>query len=257
MAHRLLRVKRWQRGLCASLARRFPPGVLLLPAAVPLRQRYHCTEVHAPGELFVFLPGIGDIMDDYEYHGFVEAVRRRGRPADALAVDAHYGYYARRTVLQRLRQDVMVPAQARGYQRVWLVGISLGGVGATLYRNASPGDLAGLVLLAPFLGSPGLIREIAGAGGVGRWQPGRVAASDYQRQLWQWLKRYTAPDASLPVLYLGYGERDAFAPGHRLLAAVLPRERIFVDAGKHDWPTWRRLWEQFLWGTADKPGHEA
>ena len=34
--------------------------------------------------------------------------------------------------------------------------------------------------------------------------------------------------------------------GHRLLAAILPGERVFVDAGKHDWPTWRRLWGQFL-----------
>ena len=44
----------------------------------------------------------------------------------------------------------------------------------------------------------------------------------------------------------GYGENDQFASANRLLAPVLPRERVFTTGGGHDWRTWRRLWEMFI-----------
>ena len=118
-------------------------------------------------ELMILLPGIGDLAEDYESHGFVDAVRRSGAPADLVAVDVHVGYYARRTVLERLRKDVIAPAREAGYEKIWLGGISLGGLGASLYAAEYAADLQGLVLLAPFLGDPRIVREIAGAGGLG------------------------------------------------------------------------------------------
>lgn len=51
---------------------------------------------------------------------------------------------------------------------------------------------------------------------------------------------------ALPPLYLGYGTGDGFARADGLLAAVLPRERVFTAPGGHDWPPWRAVWKDFL-----------
>ena len=72
-----------------------------LPRALPLAVR----------EDQFFLPGVFDVVEDYEAHGFLQAVRETGRAVDMLLVDAHLGYYAARTVLERLRQDVIDPAR--------------------------------------------------------------------------------------------------------------------------------------------------
>jgi pimeloyl-ACP methyl ester carboxylesterase len=199
----------------------------------------------------ILLPGIGDVAEDYESHGFVDAVLRTEAPADLVAVDMHVGYYARRTALERLRKDVITPAREAGYEKIWLVGISLGGLGASVYAAEHAADLEGLVLLAPFLGDRKIVREIAGAGGLGAWQPDERTEDDYQRRLWQWVKRYSKGSEKLPALFLGYGEGDPFAPASRLLAQVLPVERVLTVPGGHDWQTWQQLWHAFL-GTRDR-----
>jgi hypothetical protein len=43
--------------------------------------------------------------------------------ADLVAVDAHLGYYYKRTIIDRLREDVLVPAKVQGYRRIVVVGI--------------------------------------------------------------------------------------------------------------------------------------
>ena len=91
--------------------------------------------------LVIFLPGIGDLAEDFESRGFIEALMQSPLRADAMAVDAHYGYYGRRTLLERLAQDVVLPARSR-YREVWLVGISVGG----------PDHIGRALLLAPYLG---------------------------------------------------------------------------------------------------------
>ena len=244
-------MNRFKRRLFCYLALRYPWCQGLLPASTPLRVCYY-EWAKAPTELMVFLPGIGDIPEDYGSRGFIEAIRQRGIPTAIAVVDAHYGYYAKRTVLERLREDIIAPAKARGFERVWLVGISLGGAGALLYAREHPRDIDGLVVLAPFLGHPPVIEEIRCVGGVCQWQPGHIEEGDYARGLWQWLKRYSHPAPDLPLLYLGYGEHDSFASANRLLAEILPESHVFVTTGGHDWPTWKRLWEQFL-SKHDKP----
>ncbi len=49
-----------------------------------------------------------------------------------------------------------------------------------------------------------------------------------------------------PTLHLGFGTEDRFAAAHRLLAALLPVERVAMLGGGHDWPTWEALWECML-----------
>ncbi|WP_447980064.1 alpha/beta hydrolase-fold protein [Candidatus Nitrospira bockiana] len=239
------RLTRVTRGIIARLALRLPPFVRFLPVHQPLPAERHVAPVVAgERDLLVLMPGIADSPEDYRRWGFVELLHAGERPCDAIAVDSHYGYYARGTVLERLHEDVIRPARAV-YRRVWLAGISMGGFGALLYASRYEGEVSGVIALAPYLGGPPLVDEIAGAGGLPRWIPA-PAGRDHVRWVWTWLKQYEQAPERVPSLYLAYGERDKFAPAHRLLAAVLPKERVFVERGAHDWPTWRRLWGRLL-----------
>ena len=53
-----------------------------------------------------------------------------------------------------------------------------------------------------------------------------------------------APGA--PRVFLGFGREDRFADSQRLLARALPAGCRWVIEGGHDWPVWRRLWDNFL-----------
>ena len=196
--------------------------------------------------LLIMLPGARDTPEDLASHGFIRAIRERSLAVDVVAVDAHLGYYLERTVAERLEQDIIASARARGYKRIWFMGISLGGLGSLIYARAHPGEVEGEVLLAPFLSNRGLIDDVIRAGGLDRWQPGEIAADDEERQLLAWLKAYRTDEPRLPKIYLGYGTGDRFAPASALLATRLPVGQVATIEGGHDWPTWFNLWNQLL-----------
>jgi pimeloyl-ACP methyl ester carboxylesterase len=236
--------RRLQRRLSVALSLRLPNlGLLPTPPAME-RMVFSCAGGEPRG-LAVLLPGIVDEPRDFVRHGFIDAARAHGLPLDVLAVDAHFGYYARRTVVQRLREEIIGPARESGYDEVWILGISLGGLGALLYAREYPEDVAGLILFAPFLGHPPVIDEIRQAGGIASWQPGLVEASDFERVLWSWLAGYGNGDARPPI-HLAFGEQDRFAPANRLLGELLPRSHVLITPGGHDWGTWRRQWRTLL-----------
>src|SRR6185369_8698848 len=79
--------------------------------------------------LAVLLPGRFDKPESFRRAGFAEAVARRGLKLDLVAVDSHLGYFRDRSIVERLRLDVIEPAHAAGYRSVWIVGTSLGGLG--------------------------------------------------------------------------------------------------------------------------------
>ena len=215
-----------------------------LDCPVPLISENHRFELEATTEtLFVLLPGIQDQHVDFEIAGFVSAVKQMNLKADLLAVDAHVGYYVRKTLVDRLRDDIILPARQMGYKNIWLVGTSLGGLGSALYAQKYETDINGVLLLAPYLGEPSMIREISRAGGPGVWLPKKV---DFKFELWAWLKKYYDDPNRRPHLFLGFGEKDKFAYANRFLAEALPRERVLMTAGAHDWATWHRLWLKFL-----------
>jgi pimeloyl-ACP methyl ester carboxylesterase len=200
--------------------------------------------------LFVLLPGRGDRADTFEQRGFVEALRRPSLSIDVVAADATFGYYMRGTFLERLSADVLVPAKTRGYQEVWLAGPSMGGFGALFYSRSHPSDISGVLAIAPFLGEKELIAEIAAAGGLKHWVAPlaveRVDRDSYQRELWRWLQAATDGREAAPLLFMGYGASDWLREADALLAAELPPSRVFMTHGGHEWPTWRRVLEQFL-----------
>lgn len=219
-----------------------------LPAPVPMRSVSYARPGGASRCLLVLLPGAGDHAEEFARQGFVEAVRARGISADVVAADATAGYYFKGIVWERLRADVIEPWRARGYEEVWLAGISMGGMGALMTSERHPELVGGLVLIAPFLGDEALAREIQLAGGLARWDPGALpkepTEDTYPRHVWRWLKQATS--AGSPAIYLGFGEEDRFAPSARVLAAALPPERVFTAPGGHDWPPWRAVWAKVL-----------
>lgn len=217
----------------------------LRPARVPMPVERLATGSAAGRCAVVLLPGRYDRPESFAKAGFAEALAARGIDAEVVAPDAHLGYYTGRTVLERLHEDVIAPLRAAGRERIWLVGVSMGGTGSLLYVQRYPGEIAGLVELAPYLGEPEVVREVASAGGLASWPaPEVLAEDDFQRSLWRSLQSIVRGGG--PTLFLGFGQSDDFAPGHRLLAAALPPERVAALAGGHDWRTWRRLWQAYL-----------
>jgi pimeloyl-ACP methyl ester carboxylesterase len=209
--------------------------------------------------LVVFLPGISSPPREFRDHHYFDEVRRLGWPIDMIAVDAHRGYYDDRSVVDRLREDIVRPARARGYARIWLVGISLGGLGSMLYASQMPARNAldaadrvdGIVPIAPFVGSREVIAEVRDAGGLARWNPPlHLADGDWERHLLVWLKSQTADEAvpaseRVPMIF-AWGDSDRFAPSIDLVSAALPADRRITLPGGHDWDAWTPLWRAVL-----------
>ena len=61
-----------------------------------------------------------------------------------------------------------------------------------------------------------------------------------------WLAQYTPEDKNYPEMLLAYGTEDRFARAHRLVADLLPEDRVVAVPGGHDWESWRVLWERLL-----------
>ncbi len=196
----------------------------------------------------ILLPGTWDRPRHFVRHGFGALALERGASLDLVAADAHMGYYRDRSVVIRLHEDFVAPLRARG-ERVWLVGISLGGVGALLYAAEHAEEVAGLVLLSPFPGDPELLDEIRRAGGPLAWKPpAALGPEDWQRRVWKYLQEWHAQQGPKPEIYLAYGDSDDFAPGIELMAGLLPAGHLRHRPGGHDWKTWTRLWQDLLGG---------
>ena len=149
-------------------------------------------------------------------------------------------------MIDRLAEDVIRPARAQGYRQIWLVGISIGAVGAMLYADAHPDDVDGVVLIAPYLGTQLTADEIKRAGGLARWPSPEVKPDDIDTILWHWLQAQKSTDSTarkLPI-FLGYGDDDRFRYNDEVLRAALPASRVFTAPGGHDWPAWRTVWER-------------
>jgi pimeloyl-ACP methyl ester carboxylesterase len=195
--------------------------------------------------LLVMLPGAGDRPEDLIDNGFVRALRERALPVDVAVAYAGTGYYLDASIAARLSADIIAPARRRGYARIWLMGISLGGLGAVACASEYPSELEGVILLAPFLGMRGIIAEVLHAGGLHEWQSPEQRSGDLEHRLLAWLKRYR-PGAGAPEIYLGYGTDDRFAPASAMLAQQLPADRVVRIKGGHNWETWVALWGDML-----------
>ena len=217
------------------------------PAVVPMRSVIEPAACSAPvSTLLVMLPGSYSRPQEFQSEGFVKIARRHHMAADLLLVDAHVRYYQNRSIIDRLAEDVIRPARLRGYRQIWLVGISIGAVGAMLFADAHPGDVDGVVLLAPYLGTALTAQEIKRAGGLDRWPAPENTPGDLDTLLWRWLQGQTSIESKgikVP-LFLGYGDNDRFRYSAEVLRSALPSSRVFTASGGHDWSAWRGVWNQ-------------
>ncbi len=195
--------------------------------------------------LLIMLPGAMHKPEDIIREGFVVALRERRLPVSVVVADAHAGYYLDRNIVERLIEDIVIPACELGYRNIWLMGISLGGLGALMCARAHREHIQGVIVLAPYLGVPGTLHEVVRAGGLKMWQPGQLAPTDDERHVLGWLKA-SGPEASVPPIYLGYGEQDRFISASVLLRECLPPHCVAAIPGAHDWPTWIALWQLLL-----------
>ena len=191
--------------------------------------------------LVVVLPGRGDDLDDLAKTGMPGTIQKAWPTADVLLAGATLAYYNQGHIQQRLHDEVVAPARARGYRQIWLTGASMGGMGALLYERAYPHDVAGIVLYAPYMGDPTTLSQITYAGGPAHWDPGpkpaALAADNYQLEMWRVVKGWQDP-AEARRIWLVCGDRDRLLAVAKLMAPLLPPGHFVEVKGGHDWPMW-------------------
>ena len=199
--------------------------------------------------LVVFMPGMLDTPDSYRENGFFDDAARASQRCDLVALDAHFAYYREGTLRDRVDEDVIRLAQARGYEEIWIVGISMGGLGTLMVAQDNPGLVRGVVLLAPFLGDEALVEAVRDAG-LAEWEPPANAdphdADTFDDALWAWLQGYATHPREMPEMYIAVGDDDRLRPGVELLAAELPEGHHGTAPGGHNWVTWRGLFRRLL-----------
>ncbi len=196
--------------------------------------------------LVLLLPPIGGKGSHYETNGFVEAVREKGFEADLKILDVNPVLYFRGRIIELVKAELVDPAKVSGYEKIILVGTSLGGHGALLYITKYPEDVDGVVVLAPFLGGGRVAEAIEEAGGLEKWEDCPALVWDYPCSMWKLLKVCVSDPRNQNTIILGYGTEDGFAKQNSLLANELPPKNVFTVAGGHDWVTWKNLWIEVL-----------
>lgn len=196
--------------------------------------------------LLLMLPGAKNTPQQLVDNGFIRALRERDLPVDVLALDTHVDLYLERADIERVLHQTLDELRAQGYRRIWLLGISLGGSGAMICATQRTAEIEGILLLAPFLGTRGIIAEVEAAGGLGRWQAGAIVSRDYERALLQAVQGRIGEAAGLPPIYLGYGNEDHYRGASIMLSAHLPQQHVEVLPGGHEWETWALLWTRLL-----------
>jgi pimeloyl-ACP methyl ester carboxylesterase len=210
------------------------------------------TEVPIPGietadadsrsdTLVIMLPGRGDRAATFIEQGFQREGQRHG--FDTVAVDAHFGYYMKRSLLPRLHEDIVLPARAAGYEKIWLLGVSMGGFGSLLYASEYPDEVDGVILFAPHLGDAKLAQEIEATGGLANWSGENTGFEDFEIGVWTWLRDAASGNPGTPVI-LAYGESDRGAPVHAVLGGALKPSSVYTLEGGHKWNIWQLLWER-------------
>jgi S-formylglutathione hydrolase FrmB len=206
-----------------------------------MRTIVHSAKPRTPLAL-VLLSGTYSEPEDFVREGFPAAVTDHGIDAEIVMAEVRAAWFADGSIVQRIHNQVVTPARERGRKRIWLAGISLGGLAALSYAARHESDVAGIVLISPYPATRDVLREMETAGGPGRWKPVIPPEGDLEREAWLWL----AGTSGRPPVHCYFASGDRFASGQRLMAETIDPARVREMPGGHDWRAWRALWLEFL-----------
>ena len=195
------------------------------------------------GLLIALLPGTYSQPEDFIREGFPAAIAQHGIQAELALVEVRAAWFADNTIVDRIHEEVVVPARARGRRRIWLAGISLGALACLSYAARRAEEIEGVVLISPYPATREVLREMEDAGGLGAWKPVIPPGGDLEREAWLWLADRSAGG---PAVHCYFGSSDRFAAGQRLMASTLCPDHVGELEGGHDWPAWRHFWDEFL-----------
>jgi pimeloyl-ACP methyl ester carboxylesterase len=193
--------------------------------------------------LLALLSGTYSEPKDFVREGFAAAVLEHGIDAELVMAEMRASWFADGSVVDRIREAVIIPANERGRSRIWLGGVSLGGLAALSYAARHERDIEGIVLISPYPATRAMLREMRDAGGIERWKPVIPPGGDLEREAWSWLAQ---SGEGHPPVHCYFASDDRFAPGQRQIAQALVPERVRELPGGHDWGAWRALWTEFL-----------
>jgi enterochelin esterase-like enzyme len=196
-----------------------------------------------PELAIALLSGTYSEPEDFVREGFADAVRTHGIDAEIVMAKVRAAHFADGSIVRRIREEVVLPAVQRGCKRLWLAGISLGGLAALSFAARHEDDIEGIVLISPYPATREVLREVEAAGGVGLWKATIPAGGDLEREAWAWL---AGARSHRVAVHCYYASGDRFASGQRRMAETLDAACVREMPGSHDWPSWRKLWGEFL-----------
>lgn len=218
-----------------------------MKAPIAARLEYPSPQADADRILLIMLPGAGMRANEFAAHEMISALQYQAAAVDIVVLELDLGLYLEKNrVADVLHEQAILPALTQGYQRIWLLGISLGGMGALLYASVYSTYIEGLFLLAPFMGTRRTMAALTNAGGFD-FALRDVTMTTAEQSVLEWIASYLAKETGANLkLYLGYARQDRFSSGQKLLAGCLPADDVSVQNGDHDWPTWKTLWHDLL-----------
>jgi len=124
------------------------------------------------------------------------------------------------------------------------VGISLGGFASLGLLMRQSEAIEGVLTIAPYVGQPTLLQQVAAAGGAVAYAERAPPSDDLAAELWLWIGR--SSPALRHKIHLYTGRDDRLISGQRLLESVLETDHVVEVPGGHDWPAWNALWARWL-----------
>lgn len=199
--------------------------------------------------LVVMLPGRGDDLESLERKRVAETIQAAWPHADVILTGLTMPFYRQGRAARRLHDEVIEPRHHDDDHELWIIGISLGGMGAILYEREYPGQANGLMLLSPYLGEKAIHNDIRTAGGLSQWDAGpmqAINADSFQHELWRTAKTWQATPARASAIWLAYGSDEPFRDPIELMSPALPANHVVMLPGGHDWKLWNTALRELL-----------
>jgi len=199
---------------------------------------YRLYEVERADNLLILLPGMGDSTEHYDKHRFPQTLQQLHSNWDVLVLDAHFGYYRDRVLIDAVKQDILPIIDRKTYKKIVVGGISMGGYGAMLLQYALAERVDGVILIAAYLGEKDLLEQ-ATQQPISKWQA--TANQDREQQaLAYWYRQNKSKSL------LAFGTADQFAKNMTWLGEETQEGNKYQREGGHKWTTWKLLWQEMV-----------